>query len=69
MGALGASPNQYLLDGETRNARAIRKHKGKDKINIEFEHKDEFDPLDEALGSRKDKHQRFDKGKCSYCKK
>ena len=26
-------------------------------------------PLDEASGSNNDKHQRFDKGKCSYCKK
>ena len=33
------------------------------------EPKYEFDPSDEALRSRKDKHQRFDKGMCSYCKK
>ena len=65
MGALRASPNQALLASETRNAQARRKHKGKEKINIEFEPKDEFDPSYEASGSRKEKHQRFDKGKCS----
>ena len=69
MGALRASPNQSLLAGETKNAQTRRKQKGKEKRNIEFEPKEEFDPADEALGSNKDKHQRFDKGKCSYCKK
>ena len=29
----------------------------------------EFDPPYESSHSKKDKHQRFDKGKCSYCKK
>ena len=69
MGALRASPNQALLAGETRNAQGRRKQKGKQKRNIEFEPKDKFDPSDEASGSGKDKHQRSDKGKCSYCKK
>ena len=69
MGALRASPNQALLAGETRNAQARRKQKAKEKRNIEFEPKDEFDPLDEASCSRKEKHQRFDKGKFSHCKK
>ena len=66
MGALRASPNQTLLAGETRNAQARRKQKGKEERNTEFEPKDGFDPSDEASCSRKDKHQ---KGKCSYCKK
>ena len=69
MGAFRASPNQALLVGETRNVQARRKQKGKEKRNTKFEPKDEFDPLDEALGSRKEKYQRSDKGKCSYCKK
>ena len=58
MGALRASPNEALLDEETRNAQARRKLKGKEKRNNEFEPKYEFDPLDEALGARKEKHQR-----------
>ena len=69
MGALIASPNQYLLAGETNNVQARRKQKGKEKRNIEFKPNQEFDPVDEASGSKNDKHQRFDKGKCSYCKK
>ena len=64
MGALRASPTQALLVGETR-----RKHKGKEKRNTEFEPKEEFDPSDEASGSRKDKHQKYEKGKYSYCKR
>ena len=69
MGSLKASPNQALLAGETRNAQLIRKQKGKEMKNTEFEHKDEFDPSDESSGSKKDKHKRFGKGKCSYYKK
>ena len=66
MGYLIASPNQYLLVGETRNAQARKKHKGKEKRNTEFELKDVFDPSLEASISRKDKHQ---KGKFSYYNK
>ena len=62
MGALRASPNQALLDSETNNVQSRRKPKVKEKMNIEFKPKEEFDPLDEALSSRKDKHQRFEKG-------
>ena len=69
MGALNASKNQYLLVGETKNAQARRKHKRKDKRNTEFKPKEEFDPTDEASDSKNEKHQRFDKVKCSYCKK
>ena len=69
MGALKASPNQALLAHGTRNAQAKRKHKGKDKRNTEFEPKEEFDPLDEASFSRKDKPQRYQKGKFPYYKK
>ena len=65
MEALRASPNQALLAGETRNAQVKRKQKGKYKRNIEFEPKEEFDPSDGASCSKKDKHQRFEKGKCS----
>ena len=66
MGALRASPNKALLACETRNVQGIRKQKGKDKINTDFEPKYEFDPTLESSCSRKNKHQ---KGKCSYCKK
>ena len=54
---------------ETKNAQERRKKKGKDKRNTEFEPKEEFYPSDEASGSKKEKNQRFDKGKCSYYKK
>ena len=69
MGFIKASTNQAILDGETRNAQARRKQKGKEKRKTKFEPTEEFDPTDEASGSKKDKHQRFGKGKCSYCKK
>ena len=55
MGSLRASTNQALLAGETKNAQARRKQKGKEKRNTEFEPKEEFDPLDEVSGSKKDK--------------
>ena len=45
---------------------ARRKQRGKEKRNTKFEPKYKFDPTFEALGSRKEKHQ---KGKLSYCKK
>ena len=48
MGALIASPNKALLASETRNAQLIRKHKSKEKRNIEIEPKDDFDLSDEA---------------------
>ena len=69
MGSLGASTKQHLLVGETNNVQERKNKKGKDKGNPEFEPKDEFDPSNEASVSKKDKHQRFDKGKSSYCKK
>ena len=69
MGSLKSSPNQALLVGETKNAQARRKQKGKEKRNTEFEYKDEFDPVDETLGYKKDNHHRFDNRKFSYCKK
>ena len=43
--------------------------KGKYKSNNKFEPNEEFDPLDEASGSMKDKHQRSKNGKCSYSEK
>ena len=43
--------------------------KGKEKRYTKFEPKEEFDPLDRALGSKKDKHKRYENTKCSYCKK
>ena len=63
MVALRASPNQDLLDGETKNVQVRRKKKGKEKMNTKFKLKEYFDPSDEALGSRKYKHQRFEKDK------
>ena len=56
MGPLKSSPSQALLAGETKNAQARRKHKGKEKRNTEFEPKEEFDPTDESSSSKKDKH-------------
>ena len=65
MRALRASPNEALLAGETRNVQARRNWEGKENKNTEFEPKYEFDPSYEALGSKKDKHQSSNKGKCS----
>ena len=39
MGAIRASINQALLDGETKNAQARRTWKGKEKMNNEFKPK------------------------------
>ena len=68
-GTLRSSTNQALLASETKNAQARRKQKGKENWNTKFEPKEEFDPTDESSDSKKEKHYRFDKGKCSYCKK
>ena len=46
MGAIVSSTNHDLLVGETTNAKPRRNHKGKDKRNIEFKPKEEFDPSD-----------------------
>ena len=67
MGALIASLNKSFLVGEKKNAQARRKKKGKEKRNTEFEPKEDFYLTKQASGSNKDKHQRFDKDKCSYC--
>ena len=69
MGVLKTSKNQVLLAGETKNAQEKGKWKGKEKRYTKFEPKEEFDPLDRALGSKKDKHNRFENTKCSYCNK
>ena len=69
MVSLIATIKQTLLDGETKNAQARGNQKGNDKRNTEFKPKEVFDPSHEASGSKKEKHQRFNKGKCSYCKK
>ena len=69
MGDLIASPKKSLLAGEITNAQSRRKKNDKEKINNEFKPKEYFDPAGESSGSKKEKHHRFDKGKCSYCKK
>ena len=69
MGALRASPNQSLFLGGTKNVQARRKQKGKEKRNTKLKATEDFDPVDEASCPNKDKDHRFDKGKCSYCKK
>ena len=57
MGTLVSSLNQSLLDGGKTNEKARRKQEGKEKRNNEFKPKEEFDPIDEASGSKKYKHQ------------
>ena len=69
MGSLKTSKNQAVLAKETVNAQEKRKQKGKDKRDTEFKPKEEIDPSDGILDSKKDTHHRFDKEKCSYCKK
>ena len=55
--------------GETNNAQEKGNKKGKDKRNTKLEPNKKFDPSDGDPGSKKDKHHRFDKGKCFYCNK
>ena len=69
MGALKSSKNHTLLYWETKNAQAKGKHKGKERKNIKFNTKDKHNPLEGSSGSKKDKHNKFDKDKCSYCKR
>ena len=69
MGSRISSPNQDILVGEVRNVQARMTKKGKNKRSAEFEPKYEFNPSDESPGSRKDKHQRYEKGNFSYYKK
>ena len=69
MGDLKASNNQALLTEETKNAQAKGKQKGKEKKNIDFKPKDKNKPSKGASGSKKYKHKKFGKAKCSYCKR
>ena len=69
MGSLKASKNQALLARESKNLNAKGKQKGKDKKNSEFKPKEELDPSDGASRSKKDKQKRFEKTKCTYCKR
>ena len=69
MGSLRACPNQCLLVGKTKNAKERSNHKGKEKRNIEFKPKEEFDPTNVTSCSKTKKHQRFNKLKCTYYKK
>ena len=69
MGDLKALKNQALLDGETKNAQEKGKQKGNEKKSIDFNPKEKQNPSKGAFGSKKDKHKKFDKAKCSYCKR
>ena len=69
MGALKASKNQALLDGETKNAQEKGKQKGKEKKKSDFKPKEKKNPSKGAFVSKKHKHKNFDKSKCSYCKR
>ena len=69
MGSLIASKNQSLLVGETKNAQAKGKQRGKEKKNTDTMPKEKENPLEGSLGSKKDKHKNFNKVKCSYYKR
>ena len=69
MEALKSSKNQALLDGETKNAQAKGRQKGKYKKNTETKPKEKRNPSYGASGSKKDKHKRFENTKCLYCKR
>ena len=69
MGGLRASKNQDLVYGETNNAQENGKNKGKEKKNIDFKPKDKKNISEGASSSKKDKHKKLDKAKCSYCKR
>ena len=66
MGALKASKNQALLDGDTKNAQYKGRQNWKDKKNTEIKPKEKQNPSDWASGSKKDKHKRFENTKCMY---
>ena len=55
MGDLKASKDLALMVGETKNAQAKGRQKGKYKKNTETKPKEKQIPLDGAYGSKKDK--------------
>ena len=58
-----------MLDWETNNAQEKGKNKLKEKKNIDFNPKDKQNPSEGDSGFKKDKQKKFDKAKCSYCKR
>ena len=69
MGSIKTSKGISLLVWESKNAQTKVGQKRKEKKNTDFKPKEDFDPSNGALGSNKEKHQRFDKSKHSYCNK
>ena len=67
MGVLQTSKNQELLAGDSRNAKAKGKQKGKETKNIDSKPKENQKYYDGASGSKKKK--KFEKTLCSYCMK
>ena len=69
IGSLKPSKDISFLVGETKHVPNKGRSKMKEYKNTDFKPKEYFHPSDGASYSKKDKHQRFDKAKCSYDKK
>ena len=65
MGVLQTSKNHVLLAGNSRNAQARGKQKGKETKNTDSEPKENHKSSNGASGSKKKK--KFEKALCSYC--
>ena len=66
---LKTSKNQALLAEETNNVQEKGNHKGKEKNNSDFNPKEKKNPSEGTSSSKEEKHMKFYKSKCSYCKR
>ena len=65
MGVIQTSKNQALSVGDSNDAQARGKHKGKETKNIDSKPKENQISFDGASGSKKKK--KFKKTRCPYC--
>ena len=66
MGVLKDSKNQTFLVGDSNNAQAKGKQRGKEKKKTDSKPKEKLNPLDGASSSKKNKNKMFEKTKFSY---
>ena len=64
MGVIQTSRNQALLVGDSKNAQARGKHKGRETKNIDSKPKENKKYFDGASGSKKKK--KFKNTRCTY---
>ena len=65
MGVLNAYKNRPLLAGDSQNAQAKGKKKGKENKNVDSKSKENHIPFNRTPGSKKNKNKKFEKAKCS----